>query len=167
MGYIWSVRRAAKCSSSHKVLVNVCEGYCMSTKVIPEMVKFNVRSQKVTRKYKSQTCHATHVFWVILPVDIDSDGHLIIWRHQTLLLTKARSRSGKNRSSFQINIFCEKAYGSVSEFPQASKYALSFLIRWVKLPNIASQKLTSYLFSLMYFYKNAKNKYLFQLHVHL
>ena len=47
----------------------------MSTNVILKKVKVKVSSQEVT-KNKSQVCRATHVFWVILPVDIDSDGHL-------------------------------------------------------------------------------------------
>ena len=44
-----SVRRAAKNSNSHKVLINVWEGYCVSTKVIPEKVKVTVWSQKATK----------------------------------------------------------------------------------------------------------------------
>ena len=53
-----------------KCCVNSHEGYCMGTKGIKK-VQFKVRSQKVTIKSKSQTCRATHVFWVILHGDID------------------------------------------------------------------------------------------------
>ena len=45
---VGSVRRAEKSSNSQKVLVNIWEEYCVSTKVTPEKVK--ARSQKVTRK---------------------------------------------------------------------------------------------------------------------
>ena len=59
-----------------KCWVNVYEGYCVSMKGILEKIK--VRSQKVTIKEKSQTCCATHVFWVILQADIDDDSHLTL-----------------------------------------------------------------------------------------
>ena len=66
------------------------------------MVK--VRSQKFTRRQKSETCRATQVFLVILHVEIDSDDHLTLWRHQCLLLTEVRSRS-----DFEVNIFFHKS----------------------------------------------------------
>ena len=59
-----------------KSWVNVQEGYCGRMNGILKKVKVNVRSQKVNIKQKSQTCRATHVFWVILQADIDGNSHL-------------------------------------------------------------------------------------------
>ena len=53
----------------------------LSKKAMLKKLKVKVRPEKVTIKQKSQTCHATHIFRVILHVDIDSDSHLTLWRH--------------------------------------------------------------------------------------
>ena len=45
---------------------------------ILKKVKVKVKSQKVKIKQKSQTCCATHVFWVILHADVDGDSHLTL-----------------------------------------------------------------------------------------
>ena len=73
------------------MLLYIYQRHCMSTKVILKKVKVKARSQKVT-KNKSQVCRATHVFWVILHVDIDSDGHLTRSSDEHALTHIARGR---------------------------------------------------------------------------
>ena len=46
--------------------------------------------------------------------------------------------SGKIMPNFEIIIFAFNAYVSDSEFPRDSKYAFSFLLRFLELPKIAN-----------------------------
>ena len=66
----------------------------------------------------------------------------------------------KTRSKAQIvkSIFLHKKHILDSEFLQDFKYVISFLLRFVELPNIGS-KIVDMLFA-VYCYENAKNIYL-------
>ena len=59
--------------------------------------------------------------WVILIVDIDSDGNLTLKRHANWLLTEVK---GQMKSNFQINILEKKVCDT--EFPQYSKDDITF-----------------------------------------
>ena len=62
----------------------------MITKVILENVNVKANSQKIS-KNKCQNHAVRHIFfWIILQVNIDSDGHLTICRYLTWLSTKIR-----------------------------------------------------------------------------
>ena len=50
----------------------------MLERVIIVKGKGKARPQNVTKEQKSQAWFATHAFWDILYVDIDSDGYLIL-----------------------------------------------------------------------------------------
>ena len=95
-GWLDGLQRA---HTQPKCLVNVHEGNCMSTKGIHKKVKIKVRSQKVTIKQRSQTCHTTYVFWAILHSDIDGHSHLTLRRHSIWPLMEGRSgHKGEVRS---------------------------------------------------------------------
>ena len=99
---IGSVRRAAKSSNSQRVKVNI-------QKILREYKGHTWKGQgqgQVTKghqKIKVTRIPCDICFWVILHVDIDSVGHLTLWRHQSLLLTEGQDQV--KRSSFPINIF--------------------------------------------------------------
>ena len=64
----------------------------------------------------------------------------------------------KARSNIQINIFTQKAHVSCSDFPQDSKYVISFLVRCGELQKIASKKMVSsvsrYILQIPFFMRN-------------
>ena len=51
--------------------------YTQSQRV--RQVKRHCMDMNLLFRNKSETCRATHVFWVILHEDIDSDGQLTLW----------------------------------------------------------------------------------------
>ena len=54
----------------------------------------------------------------------------------------------KVRSNFHINILEQKAHVSCLEFPQDSKYDITFPLRCGELWKIASQKMASHFFAM-------------------
>ena len=113
--------------------------------------KIKVRSQMVTIKWKSQTCLATHAFWVILHADLDGDSQLTLWHHPTWLMMEVTSRSCQGQVKFSNQYFCIKAHASCPEYPQDSKYVIRCFVRCVERRKIAGQKMTSHQFLAAYY----------------
>ena len=104
----------------------------MSTKVILKKVKFKVRSQKVTNNISYR--HAVrHMFSGPFCMQIS-----IVWSFDPMTSSKwtfdGQVNVRKNKVKFPNQYFGIKSTRSVSEFPQDSKYFISFLIRCVELP---------------------------------
>ena len=76
----------------------------MITKVILKIFKVKVRSHKVAN-LKSQACRTTHVMWVVLHIDIDSDAHLTPMTASNSTFDECQVKLWSSKAKFQINIF--------------------------------------------------------------
>ena len=135
-----SVRRAGKTSNSPEVLDRHPERYCISTKVMFIKCKGQCRVTEGHYKIKvtNMLCDASFLgyfasryrwwqsFDPMTSCNLTFDG--------------GRVKDRSNKVKFSNQYFTQKTHISCSEFPQDSKYAISFLLRCVERRKTASQK---------------------------